>query len=98
MITCKQLKAFLITLAISVVIGSAQSTRTTTPDKDKNYDLNYAALSVKVDKERIRKGVFYLSQDPLPRRVLNWSLPGHTLSSLEEADAWIVQQLENAGE
>ena len=97
MITCKQLNAVFITMAISTVIGFAQSSQTNAPVKDKNYDLNYTSLSAKVDKERIRKGVYYLSQDPLPRRVLNWSLPGHTLSSLDEADAWIVKQLISKG-
>ena len=93
----KQLTTLLITLEISMVIGSAQSFQTNSSDKDKNYDLVYTSLSAKVDKKRIRKGVYYLAQDPLPRRVLNWSRPGHALSTLEEADARIVQQLKRWG-
>jgi hypothetical protein len=95
--TFKQFVTLLMTMEISMVIGSAQSLQTNTSDIDKNYELIFKSLSAKVDRERIRKGVFYLSKDPLPRRVLNWSLPGHTLSSLEEADAWIMQQLTNSG-
>jgi len=44
----------------------------------------------------MQKSLFYLSQS-LPRRVLNWSVPGHNLSSLEEADLWIIQQLTGYG-
>jgi Zn-dependent M28 family amino/carboxypeptidase len=97
MINFKKLTTFLITLAITIVIGTAQSVTTSTSRTDKKYESDYKSLSAKVDKEHIRRGVYYLAQDPLPRRVLNWSLPGHTLSSLEEADAWIMQQLKNSG-
>lgn len=94
----KTLKLSLITLIIllfSFVIGSAQSSRA--KNADKKYSSEYQSLSSKIDKERIRKGVYFISQDPLPRRVLNWSVPGHALSSLEEADAWLIQQLTGAG-
>jgi hypothetical protein len=65
--------------------------------QDENYELTYAALTAKVNKEFIRQGVYYLAKDPLPRRVLNFTLPGHTLSTLEEADTWIVQKLTSWG-
>jgi hypothetical protein len=61
------------------------------------YESTFAALKTKVSADRIRRGVHFLSQDPLPRRVLNFALPGHTASTLEEADAWIIKQLRNAG-
>jgi hypothetical protein len=73
----------LMTIGISIVNSPSQSFQTNIPDKEKNYELVYASLSAQVNKERIRDGVYYLAQDPLPRRVLNWSLPGHVLSSLE---------------
>jgi hypothetical protein len=95
--TYKELVTFIITMALSLVIGSAQSVQIGTSEKDKNYESTYASLSAKVDKEQIRNWLYYLSKDPLPRRVMNWSLPGHTLSSLEEADAWIMQQLTSWG-
>ena len=95
--TQRQFTAFLITMAFSIVIGSTLSSQTNIPEKDKKYESIYKSLSPKVDKERIRNGVYYLAKDPLPRRVLNWSLPGHDHSTLEEADAWIVQQLKKAG-
>jgi hypothetical protein len=88
-----QIIALLIAIEINVVICSAQSIQTNVTDKEKSYESVYKSLSAKIRKGNIRKGVFYLSKDPLPRRVLNWSLPGHTLSSLEEADAWIKQKL-----
>ena len=95
--TFRPLLTFLITLKISLVIISAQPFQTNTKDKDKKYESLYSSFSAKVDIERIRAGVYYLSQDPLPRRVLNWSLPGHSRSSLEEADAWIIKQLTKCG-
>jgi hypothetical protein len=87
---------FFITLLIAgTVTGFTQQGK---PDgREKNYESLFNSLSKKVDTERIRKGVFYLSKDPLPRRVLNWSLPGHNLSTLEEADAWLIQQLTKNG-
>lgn len=45
----------------------------------------------------MRQGVRYLSHDPLPRRVLNHTLPGHSLCTLYEADAWIMAQLQACG-
>ena len=66
-------------------------------EKDKNYESTFASLKAKVSADRIRKGVYYLSEDPLPRRVLNYTLPGHAASTLEEADAWIIEQLRKAG-
>ncbi len=89
-------------LALSLLIaaklisgtGSAQSSVT---GKEKAYESVYTSLSKKTSEQRIRKGVYYLSKDPLPRRVLNWSLPGHSLSSLDEADAWLIKQLKSSG-
>lgn len=66
-------------------------------NKSDDYETIYRSLSSKADKEQVRKGVYYLSKDPLPRRVLNWSLPGHKLSTLEEADRWIEEQLSKSG-
>jgi hypothetical protein len=65
--------------------------------KEKRYEALYTSLSEKINMERIKKGVYYLAKDPLPRRVLNWSLPGHSLSTLEEADEWIMQKLADNG-
>lgn len=62
-----------------------------------DYEQVFKSLASQADKELIRKGVFYLAEDPLPRRVLNWSLPGHNLSTLEEADLWIEKQLAGYG-
>lgn len=95
--TIRQLTTFLITTVISLVICSAQSIKNKPSDKDKKYEALFSSLSAKVNKERIRKGVYYISKDPLPRRILNWSLPGHSLSSLDEADAWLIKQLKSSG-
>ena len=64
--------------------------------QNKKYASSFKSLSRKTDTGRMQKGLFYLSQN-LPRRVLNWSVPGHNLSSLEEADLWIIQQLTGYG-
>jgi hypothetical protein len=87
--------AFAVTL--SLVICSARSADRNSSRQDKKYARNFRSFSSKVDKDRIMKGVYYLSKDPLPRRVLNWSLPGHSLSTLEEADKWIMEQLTKEG-
>src|SRR5665648_135684 len=93
----RHLMVLLISIEICIVSSSAQSFQSNATDAEKNYERTYKSLSAKVDKERIRKGVYYLSKDPLPRRVLNWSVPDHAHSSLEEADAWIEQQLKSYG-
>lgn len=95
--TYKEFKTSILILTISLITVSALSGQANTRVDDKKYEKTYKSLSVKVDKERIQKGVYYLAKDPLPRRVLNWTIPGHTLSTLEEADAWIIQQLKSSG-
>jgi len=88
----KSLMGIILAIQLGTVSGSAQ----VMPDPtaaDSYYGSLFHTLSVQVDQENIRNWVFYLSKDPLPRRVSNWSVPGHIQSSLEEADAWILQQL-----
>jgi hypothetical protein len=65
--------------------------------KDQTYQSDYLSLSARINVDGIKKGVYYLSKDPLPRRVLNYTIPGHKSSTLQEADAWIMQQLKDAG-
>jgi len=91
--TLKQLIALLLTIQIGMATGSAQTPQSNSPEAENIYKSHFISLYASIDQENIRKGVYYLAQDPLPRRVLNWSVPGHALSSLEEADAWILQQL-----
>lgn len=67
------------------------------PADEYDYEPLFKSMSAQVNKESIRQGVYYLSDDPLPRRVLNYSLPGHSLSTLEEADLWIEQKLNEWG-
>jgi hypothetical protein len=50
-----------------------------------------------VDQDRIRRDVFHLSDNPLPMRALNVTLPGHTKSTLHEADDYLAWQLEETG-
>lgn len=54
-------------------------------------------LMPRVQPDRIRRDLFYLSSDPLPYRKLNYTRPGQPMSSLDEADAFITAQLETAG-
>ena len=55
-----------------------------------------AALA-RVDEDRLRHDLFYLSKDSLPFRKLNYTLPGHERSTLDEADDFICSQLQAAG-
>jgi hypothetical protein len=95
--TIKQLIVFLLTIQFGLATGWAQIPASITQDVEDKYESLFTSMYATIDQENIRKGVYYLSQDPLPRRVLNWSVPGHALSSLEEADAWILQQLTSWG-
>jgi hypothetical protein len=95
--TYKKSAGILIILILFPVFKQTLNGQTANPDRDKNYESAYSFLTSKVNAERIKTGVYYLSKDPLPRRVLNYTLPGHTSSTLEEADAWIIKQLRNAG-
>lgn len=92
----KQLLTILICLEINSVTIGTQFPKAEDRKQTRKYESAFKTLSRKVDGERMKRGLFYLSQD-LPRRVLNWSVTGHTLSSLEEADSWIIQQLRGSG-
>jgi len=95
----KNLKRTLLVLLVtqlSMITGTSQ-TSLPDADKDKNFNSLYSSLSSRVDREHIRKDVYYISKDPLPRRVLNYTIPGHTKSTLEEFDAWLIKELEASG-
>ncbi len=50
-------------------------------------------LMERIDPQRIAAGLTYLAKDPLPCRKLNYTLPGHDKSTLNEADDYIEAQL-----
>jgi len=50
-----------------------------------------------VSEERIRRTLFALARDPLPRRTLNYTLPGHDRCTLYEADDLIAAELQQCG-
>jgi len=77
--------------------SSSYALKQRSSEKNRKCDALFSSLSAKVSSDRIRKGVHYLAEEPLPRRVLNWSIPGHSLSTLEEADGWIIRQLKGSG-
>ncbi len=54
-------------------------------------------LLQQVDQEMIRRHLFFLAADPLPYRKVNYTLPGHSKSTLDEADDYIQAQLESWG-
>lgn len=60
------------------------------------YDL-ITALMDELDAELIRERVHYLAQDPLPFRKVNYTRPGQSKCSLDEADDYIQTQLESFG-
>ena len=90
-------RTFFTTVFIFALLGQSLSAQSIKPDNRKGYEKTYLKLSKKVDQERIRRGVYYLSADPLPRRVLNFTRQGQNISTLQEADAWITDQLKNSG-
>jgi hypothetical protein len=55
------------------------------------------SLVKQVSQSTLRERLFYLAKDPLPFRKLNFTLPGHAKSSLEEADDYIARQLARWG-
>ena len=54
-------------------------------------------LMAQLDVSLIRERLYYLAQDPLPYRKLNYTLPGHDKSTLDEADDYLQAQLESCG-
>jgi len=50
-----------------------------------------------VDASRLSARLFHLSRDPLPFRKLNYTLPAHQRSTLDEADDFIQAQLASGG-
>ncbi len=59
-------------------------------------DIIASAVS-EVDAELLRERLFYLAQNPLPFRKLNYTLPGHAKPTLLEADDYIAGKLEDWG-
>ncbi len=51
----------------------------------------------RVDEQSIRRTLFFLAQDPLPRRTANFTRPGQSKSTLEEADDYIESRLREWG-
>lgn len=51
----------------------------------------------RIDPARLGADLHWLAADPLPHRKLNASRPGQSLSTLQEADAWLTAQLEGLG-
>lgn len=54
-------------------------------------------LIVSPSPQRLRDTVFYLARHPLPYRKANYTIPGHTKSTLDEADDFIEAQLRSWG-
>jgi hypothetical protein len=62
-----------------------------------NVDATIRARLAAVDARRMSQNLFYLAKDPLPYRKLNFTLPGHEKSTLEEADDYLAGKLESWG-
>jgi hypothetical protein len=54
-------------------------------------------LIEQVSTENMREWLYWLADDPLPCRTLNYTRPGMEISTLHEADAYITQHLESWG-
>ena len=50
-----------------------------------------------IDIRRMRDNLLYLAKDPIPCRVLNVTLPGHSQCTLYEADDHIAANMESFG-
>ena len=61
------------------------------------FEASVRSLSGAVEAKRMSSSLFYLAKDPLPYRKLNFTLPGHAKSTLDEADDFITRQLESWG-
>ena len=64
---------------------------------DASVDAGIRAVLRAVDATRMSKHLFHLSQDPLPFRKLNFTLPGHKKSTVDEADDYLAGRLESWG-
>ncbi|MBK9391402.1 MAG: M28 family peptidase [Bacteroidetes bacterium] len=94
--TLYRIRLYLVLAVISIVLVPdlhGQSAK----KSESGYEKTFKKLTKKVDQERIQKAVYYLSEDPLSRRVLNWTRPGQSISSLKEADNRIISQLKESG-
>jgi len=60
-------------------------------------DTDVRELMAGVEAEAMAERVYYLADDPLPRRTLNFTLPGHDKCTLYEADDYITGLLEGWG-
>ena len=54
-------------------------------------------LVSRVVEDRLRRDLFYLSSNPLRFRKVNYTVPGHSVCSLEETDAYLTEQLGTLG-
>lgn len=50
-----------------------------------------------VDADRLRRDLFAVASDPLPRRTVACTLPGHSSHTLDETDSWIEEQMAECG-
>lgn len=95
--TVRQLRTTFIIILSIIVLSPVLIGQSGSSGKSSSYEKVYKKLATKIDRERIRESVYYLAEDPLSRRVLNWSRPGQKVSTLEEADSWILKQLRSSG-
>jgi len=54
-------------------------------------------LMQQLDLSLIRERLTHLAQDPLPFRKVNYTIPGHSKHTLDEADDYLQAQLESCG-
>ncbi len=66
-------------------------------DETTAYSESIAELIGQVSESELRDSVFYLSDDPLPFRKANYTRPGQTRSTLDEADDFIEGKLRDWG-
>jgi hypothetical protein len=55
------------------------------------------ALLAEINEENLRRNLFHIAKDPIPFRKVNYRVPGHKRSTLEETDDWIEKQMRGWG-
>jgi hypothetical protein len=60
-------------------------------------DADVRSLMSRVEAQRLRDDVLYLARDPLPFRKVNYTRPGRSKCSLDEADDFIEARLTSLG-
>lgn len=91
-----------ISLCLSSLNAQEQKAAVPPPNWEKTWDRAGVSELIRerlkaVDAQRMSQHLFHLAKDPLPVRKANTTLPGHTKSTLDEADDFLAGKFEAWG-